>query len=106
LGPLGGFCEGLRAGVEGVEVMEATSGAIGEVTTRGGAAFTCLWGCERRAWAGLADGVSVTRGHVLGHSNISVNCMTFFASVVRLLHQFVLYDLSVYVISDVSALRS
>jgi hypothetical protein len=65
LGPLGGFCEGLRAGVEGVEVMEATSGAIGSVTTRGGAAFTCLWGCERRAWAGLADGVSVTRGHVL-----------------------------------------
>jgi len=29
LGPDGGFCDGFKAGVEGVEVMEATSGAIG-----------------------------------------------------------------------------
>jgi hypothetical protein len=53
LGPLGGFCDGFRAGVEGVEAMEATSGAIELVTTRRGAAFTCLWGCERIAWAAL-----------------------------------------------------
>lgn len=33
LGPERGFCEGFKAGVEGVEVMEATSGAIGLVTT-------------------------------------------------------------------------
>jgi len=46
LGPEGGFCDGFKAGVEGVEVMEATSGAIGLVTTRRGAVGTCVWGRE------------------------------------------------------------
>ena len=69
LGPERGFCEGFKAGVEGVEVMEATSGAIGfgDDDARRGA--QSLWGCERRAWTellawGLArrEGTCVDRG--------------------------------------------
>jgi hypothetical protein len=67
LGPERGFCEGFKAGVEGVEVMEATSGAIGfgDDDARRGAQE--LVGLRAESLDGASRmGVSATRGHVLG----------------------------------------
>lgn len=65
---MGGFCEFLSAGVVGVDVMEATSGAIEQVLTRRGLvshAAMLPWGD-----AEPASIVSATRLHVTVSSHV------------------------------------